>query len=67
MKSYKSGDRITFGKHKGQTFDHVCQFDPSYVEWMRDNQICDTDSLTRMHRGEYKHKKLPQGYAIVFD
>lgn len=66
MKSYKSGERLTFGKHRGRTIDEVAQFDPSYVEWMEANKICDTDTLTRMHRGEYKKRKLPVGYAIVF-
>lgn len=64
--SYKSGDVITFGKHKGKTFDSVCQFDSIYIDWMRWQKLCDVETVNRRDRGEYKKKKLPKGYAIVF-
>ena len=56
--SLKSGDIIPFGQFKGKTFDHVCQFEGSYVEWMHTNKIIDTDTLTRMHRAEFIYKNI---------
>lgn len=58
--------RLTFGKHKGQTFAHVAQFDPSYLDWMHGEDLCGVDVIHARDRGEYEEKKLPEGYAIVF-
>jgi len=63
---YKSGDRLPFGKHKGETIDSVAQFDPTYIQWMYDNKICTIDTLHRYHRAEYKKKKFSASYARVF-
>ena len=63
---FKSGDVISFGKHKGRTFDEVCQFDMSYIEWMHASQICDDTTLKRAHEGKWKERKLPDGSAKVW-
>lgn len=68
MKSFKAGDRITFGKHKGLTIGRVSDVDPGYIEWMKAERIIDSDTLTRHHRGELIRKgdRLQQGYAKVW-
>lgn len=63
----KSGDKIPFGKYKGSTFDFVCQFDMSYIEWMHASKICDDKTLQRAHEGKFKRKKLKEGSARVWE
>jgi hypothetical protein len=65
-KSYKSGEIINFGKHKGDTIDHVCQFDPTYVDWMYQAGICDEETVADRDEGNFKHKKLSRGDATVW-
>jgi hypothetical protein len=65
-KSYKSKDKLTFGKYKGSTIDWVAQSDPSYINWMYNNGLCDKKTLDRRDRGVYKCRKLKPGYAVVW-
>lgn len=53
MKSYKSMDRLDFGKHKGLTIDRVVQIDPAYIRWMYKNNLCDFDTMSRWRNGEF--------------
>ncbi len=66
MRTYKSMDRIDFGKHKGLTIDRVANVDGSYIQWMKDSGIIDSDTLTRYHQGEFRNDPLQRGYAIVW-
>lgn len=36
-------ERFTFGKHKGETYQHVNQFDRSYIEWLYKSNHDDPD------------------------
>lgn len=66
MKSYKSGDKIAFGKHKGLTIDRVSQLDPSYMWWLYKSRIIDEKTITRHNRGELNKNPLPKGKAQVW-
>lgn len=66
MKSIKSGDKIDFGKYTGKTFDHVCQFDPEYLQWMWESRICDDATYNRYGRGEFIRKEFANSEATVF-
>ena len=35
----KDSDRMTFGKHKGESVEDVLKFNPSYVLWCHDEKI----------------------------
>lgn len=60
--------RLTFGKHKGQTLAHVASFDPTYLDWMRANGLCDIEVIHARDRGEFvnERRKLRDGHAIVW-
>lgn len=60
--------RMTFGKHKGQTLAHIASFDPTYLDWMRGEGLCDEKVIHARDRGEFvnKRRKLSAGYAVVF-
>lgn len=30
-------DVITFGKYKGETYDEIAEYDPSYIIWIKEN------------------------------
>lgn len=30
-------DKLTFGKHLGETFEYVAETDPDYIFWMHEN------------------------------
>jgi len=31
---------ISFGKHKGETYQDILQSDPSYILWLHDQKLC---------------------------
>jgi hypothetical protein len=33
----KPEDTITFGKHKGKTFNEISNIDPDYIVWLNEN------------------------------
>lgn len=66
MKSYKSGDKINFGKYKGFTVDRVSQVNPEYLEWAYKEKIIDKETITRHHRGELSNDNIPRGYGKIF-
>ena len=35
--STKPTDTITFGKHKGKTFNEIANIDPDYIIWLDEN------------------------------
>jgi hypothetical protein len=37
MKKVKPTDTITFGKHKGKTFNEISNIDPDYILWLDEN------------------------------
>ena len=66
-RTYRSGDKLEFGRrHLGETIDYVAQFDPTYIDWMHSNGLCDEATVTRRDRGQFKRKRLKDGYAVVF-
>ncbi len=58
--------KLTFGKFNGETLAYIAQFEPGYLDWMYAEGIIDISIIHARDRGEYKRKKLKDGYAIVF-
>jgi hypothetical protein len=47
IKVYNLRDRLTFGKHQGETLQQIIDADPEYVEWMIENiPDFDLDAVT---------------------
>lgn len=63
----KSGEIVTFGKYKGKTIDHVCQFDHSYLEFMFNNGMISKEVIDMRDRSEYEKVKLSNGHATVWE
>lgn len=59
--------RLTFGKHRGQTYAHVAQFDPSSQDRMVANVLCPKGVIEACDRGTYARRKLSNGYAYVLN
>jgi len=45
-RNYKLDDFFAFGKHEGDQVEDVIEDDPSYIEWLVENGICDFDEET---------------------
>lgn len=46
-KVYNLRDRLTFGKHQGETLQDVIDDDPQYIEWIIENiPTFDLDTIT---------------------
>lgn len=58
--------KMGFGKYSSETIAHVAQPNPSYLDWAVGNGILDKEVITARDRGEYEHKNLSNGSAIVW-
>lgn len=41
-------DTLDFGKHRGQTVEHVCRSNPAYIHWMHGAGFRMTDRVLRL-------------------
>lgn len=41
IKTYN--DVLAFGKHRGKSVDWVAEHHPSYIIWLKENNVCEVD------------------------
>jgi len=67
---------ISFGKHKGETYQDILQSDPSYILWLHDQKLCifpeDTLEIAEIATTQKTfdllvHKEIDDAFADLFD